>query len=133
MALPTTTYYLTSFVWNSVTFDKSAGGTLELRFEHEGEPLEGRTGDDLYATFLAIVDHKVRVTLRMRDVKQTQTPGAASSGITATLKSASGAPTLTFATMKLFAVRASQGRASLGDVELVFAHVSADGSTNPIT
>jgi hypothetical protein len=130
-----TTFYLKTFVWNSVTFDKSSGGTLELRFEHEGEPLKGWTGDDEYPTFLAVVNKGCRVILRLRDVSQKQAPGAANSNIVATLRipSDTGNPTITFATMTLIAVRGTQGRAQTGDVELVFEHLSANGTTNPVT
>jgi hypothetical protein len=128
-----TTYYLKTLTWNGNTWDSSAGGTLELNYEHDGEFLKGRTGDDEYPTFGAVVDKNCRVTVRLRDVIQSAALGAASSNIVATLKAKATTPSITFANMNLVAVRGAQGRATLGDVTMVFEHLSSNGSTNPVS
>lgn len=130
-------YYLKQATWNSLTWDASTGGTLEMTIEHGGDPLDDRTGDNEYNPFLAVVNKMARVTLRMREVKWTTNPGAAESSLVFTLTSKSGntggTVTITLAQMQLIHLRMSQGRAITGDVEMVFMHRSSDGSTVPVS
>lgn len=130
-------YYLQSVAWNSVTWDNTLGGTLEVTFEHGGDPLDDRTGIDEYNTFLAIVNKICRATVRIREVKSVLSPGAAESSLVLTLKSKSGntggTVVITMSQMQLVSVRGNQGRANVGDAEFTFMHRSSDGSSVPVS
>jgi hypothetical protein len=128
----TVTYYVDSVVWNAVTYDCSAGGPLEVRIDHEGEPLHDRSGCDLYSTFLVIVNRMVRATLRLRTVKYAGALGV-QSDMTITLKTKTGTVSISIPDMVLTSVRMGQARATPGDCELTWEHVSDDGTSNPIS
>lgn len=128
----TVTYYPESVLWNGVTYSCTVDGILQVTYEHSGTPLEDRTGCDQYPTNVIVVDKSMRVTMRLRTVKQTTALGT-KSNLVATLKTPAGTSVLTFPGMVLVDVRGQQGRAQVGDVEMVFVHESADGTTVPIS
>jgi len=121
-----------SIVWNSNTFTAADGGPLRLRYNHTGNPVKDRTGDDLYARVVHVVDRDLTITATLRDVKQTDNL-AGSSNLVAILEEPSGDVTMTFAAMTLDGISGTQDRAVLGESEWSFSHASSDGSTNPIT
>ena len=126
------TYYVDSVAWNSVTYDCDTGGPLEVRIDHEGEPLEDRSGCDLYPSFMAIVNRMLQVVLRIREVKYVGALGV-QSDMTITLKTKAGTVSIAAPDMVLVSARMSQGRATPGDCELTWRHVSDDGTTNPLS
>jgi len=128
----TVTYYVQSVVWNSVTYDCTGGGPLEVRIDHEGDPIEDRTGCDLYPSWVTVVNRIVQVVLRIREVKYV---GALStkSDMTITLKTKAGTVAIAAPDMVLTSVRMSQGRAAPGDCELTWRHESDDGTSNPLS
>lgn len=129
----TVTYYPESVLWNSVTYSCTEQGIIQVNYEHSGSPIEDRTGCDEYPTSVIVVDKGMRVTMRLRTVKQTTALGV-KSNLVATLKTKSGGTSvLTFPGMVLVDVRGQQPRAGVGDVEMVFVHESADGTTVPIS
>jgi predicted RNA-binding protein with TRAM domain len=133
MAVPVT-IYCQSVVWNSVTYDKSSGGPLAVTYQHEGDPIEDRTGDNEYAVFVAAANKGMRVTARLRDVKQTLAIGTKAQLVATLIGKSNDAPrTLTFPGMVLMGVRGAQDRASPGDVEISLVHESTDGTTVPVS
>jgi len=127
-----TTIYIQSATWNGLTFNSTNGGPIVGEYEHGGEPLEGRTADNEYAPFLAVINKRFVVRLRVREVKQAAALGTMSN-LTITLTGKAAAVTITCANMVLIAVKpGEQGRAAQGSALLVFQHQSADGTTVPI-
>lgn len=130
-----TTIYIKSAVWNSVTYDSSAGGPVMAEFGHVGEPLEDRTSDNEYAPFLAVVNKRGIMRLRVREVKQIIALGTKSSMVF-TLETKVGGSTITItgANMVLIAIEpGEQSRAQAGSCTLVFQYESADGVTVPFS
>jgi hypothetical protein len=130
----TVSYYAKAITWNSITWDTTSGGPLEVSHEHGGDNIEDRTGDNEYPPFNTIVNRALRVTVRIREVKQTLALNSKSSLVaTLTIKPGGPTQTVTYAGMVLKDVRGAQGRATVGDTELVFVHESADAQAVPIS
>ena len=127
------TFYLQSATWNAITFNSASGGPIRGEYAHSGEPFEQRTGDNEYAPFLAVLNKRLKIRLRVRDVKQTLSLGA-KSNLAMTLSGRGSAVTVNAANMVLIGIEpADQPRAEAGSATLVFQHESADGSTVPIS
>jgi hypothetical protein len=127
------TFYLQSATWNSITFNSAGGGPIRGEYAHSGEAFEQRSGGSEYAPFLAVINKRLKIRLRVRDVKQTLALGA-KSNLAMTLSARSGTVTINAANMVLLAVEpADQPRAESGSATLVFQHESADGTTVPLT
>lgn len=126
------TYYVDSVVWNSVTYNCTNGGPLEVRIDHEGEPLEDRSGCDNYTTFLVVVNKMLQVILRIREVKYVGALGT-KSDMTITLKTKTGTVSIACPDMVLIKAGMSQGRAQPGECELTWRHESDDGTSNPLS
>jgi hypothetical protein len=127
------TFYLQSATWNSITFNSAGGGPIRGDYSHHGDPYEERTGASEYAPFLAVLNKRLKIRLRVRDVKQTTALGT-KSNLAMTLSGRAGAVTINAANMVLIAIEpAEQSRAESGSATLVFQHESADGTTVPIT
>src|SRR5476649_1885772 len=121
------TFYLQSATWNSTTFNSAGGGPIRGEYSHAAEALEERTGGSEYAPFLAIVNKRLKIRLRVRDVKQTAALGT-KSNLTMTLSGKFGTVTINAANMVLLAIEpGEQGRDQAGSATLVFQHESADG------
>lgn len=128
------TLYPKTLVWGETTWSAEAGGTIALRYMHEGTLVEDRTGTDQYSRAVVVTDKSLRVFVGLRDVKQILGLGAlAATNLVATLNDGSADTTVTFATMILYSVNGNQPRAVPGDCELAFVHQSAAGSAVPIT
>ena len=125
------TFYLNSATWNSITFNSANGGPIRGDYSHSGEPFEQRTGASDYAPFLAVLNKRLKIRLRVRDVKQTAALGT-KSNLTMTLSGRTG--TINAANMVLIGIEpGDQPRAESGSAILVFQHESADGTTVPIS
>ncbi len=128
-----TTFYPTTITWNGNTWDCTNGGPLMARYEHGGTAHGDRTGNQRYPAFVEIVDLNARVTVRLRQFKQTMALDQTSSDLTLVLTSKNTTVNFTFKTMILEDVRGGQNRAQPGDVELMFIHESDDGFANPLS
>lgn len=127
------TIYPSEVSWNSNTWNATSDGPIFASFQHSGDPLEDRTADNEYAPFVAVVNKIARVTVRLREVKQTMALGSSSSMVL-TLKSKDATTsTITLPGMVLYDVSGSQDRATPGYVELSFAHESTDGAAVPVS
>jgi len=127
------TFYLDAASWNSITFNSANGGPIRGEYSHSGEAREERTGGSEYAPFLAVLNKRLKIRLRVREVKQTA-PLGAKSNLVMTLSGKSGTVTITAANMVLIAIEpAEQHRAEAGSATFVFQHESADGTTVPIS
>jgi len=125
------TYYPKSITWNSITWDTTSGGPLEVTHEHAGDNIEDRTGDNEYPPFNVVVNRALRVTVRIREMRQTLALNT-ESDLVATLTVKPGTTQIVrYKNMVLKEVRGSQGRAVVGDAELVFVHES-DAQAVPI-
>ena len=132
------TYYAKTLVWGANTWDSSNGGSIEITFDHEGDALEDRTGDNEYPPFAVVVNRMLRCTVRLRDLTKAKSLALNSKNdLVATLSSKASGTTstvqLTMLNAVLKGIRGSQGRASVGDVELSFIHESSDGAALPLT
>lgn len=126
-------YYATSIAHTGIgTLNTTAGGPLEVRYEHVGEALLDRTGDNEYAPFLAVVNKHLRVTIRAREMKNTVALGS-KDDVVCSLKTKSTPITLTLKDMVVVSVTGDQGRAVAGGVEYVLEHESSNGTTVPVT
>ncbi len=127
------TFYLNSATWNSITFNSASGGPIRGDYSHSGEPFEQRTGGSDYAPFLAVLNKRLKIRLRVRDVKQIAALGT-KSNLAMTLSGRAGTVTINAANMVLIGIEpADQPRAESGSAILVFQHESADGTTVPIS
>lgn len=128
-----TTIYAQTVTWNSNTWNSTSGGPIMAEYVHAGEPLEDRTGDALYPPFVAIVNGRCEVRIRLREIKDVTALGTKSNlAITATGKS--NTVTVTCAGMVLVGVDpGSQSRAEGGSRTMIFRHESADGTTVPVS
>ena len=127
------TFYLQSATWNSITFNGAGGGPIRGEYSHHGEAFEGRTGASEYAPFLAVLNKRLKIRLRVRDVKQIAALGAKST-LVMTLTGRTGPVTVNAANMVLIAIEpAEQARAEAGSATFVFQHESADGVSVPLT
>src|SRR5437016_424423 len=98
-----TTIYLQSAVWNSITFNSTTGGPIRGDYSHAGEALEGRTAGNEYPPFLAVVNKRLKIRLRVREVKQTAALGT-KSNLVMTLSGKTGTVTINAANMVLIAI-----------------------------
>ena len=127
-----TTIYLQSATWNSITFNSTSGGPIRGEYSHVGEAFDDRTADNEYPTFLAILNKRLIVKLRVREVKQTVALGT-KSNLVMTLSGKASTVTINAANMVLVAIEpAGQNRAEAGAATFVFQHESADGTTVPL-
>jgi len=128
-----TTIYASTVTWNSLTWNSGSGGPIQVRYTHSGQVVADRTGDDEYPRNIIVADKDCRVFVTLRDVKQVSALGAFSGSLVVTLDDGTTTSTITFATMLLYEVNGSQGRANPGEVELAFVHESSGGTAVPIT
>lgn len=126
------TIYPQSITWNGLTWNSAEGGPLVLRYQHEGEEVESRTGADEYSRQTFIVNKKLRVFVGLAELKQTSSPGT-KGDMVATMTTKAGTSPINFPDMILVGLNGSGARATTSEVELVFTHESDDGTTNPIT
>lgn len=133
MAVDNQTVFLTQFTWGGDTYDATDGGTIGLRYTHDGRLTEDRVADQIYPTFVVPVQKNLRVTLMLRKVKRTEAIGSANTNLVCTLSDGTGTETITFANMKLESISGNQPIGAVGDSDMSFVHESSDGSTNPVT
>lgn len=132
--MATTTIYLQSFTWNSVTYNTSTGGPIKLVYENNTENVvRARSGDDFYAKFVAGVGGFCRVMVTLQEVKLTTALNTKSNG-SGVCTGKANTSTVSFAGLVLVGVvDGTQEFGTPGTVTLVFEHESADASTNPVS
>ena len=128
-----TSIYAQSFTWNALTFSSSDKGLLRIDYEHDGDPVESRTGSDEYPKEVFVVNKKVRVRVSCTEFKITYGLAAATSNGVATVKTKASTSVLTFAALVLIGVRGNQPRGQESETTLEFAHESSDGTTVPLS
>jgi hypothetical protein len=128
------TIYPTSVAYNSVTYDKSSGGPLQVMISFGGNPLPDWTGDAFYAEFNAAVNGFCNVGVMLRAPNVILVPNTKASLVCIFGgKSGGTTMTLTFTNMVYFnASPIQQGRGTPGSIMLNFGHESGDGTTVPI-
>lgn len=128
------TFYISQFTFNEVTYDASTtGGVMALADSHSGEWVESRTGDAQYATDAIVANKGCEVRITMREIKFAVALGTKSDLVATCKTSAEASVTKIYADMVLVSADSGQDRAAPSQVELVFRHVSDDGSTVPIS
>jgi hypothetical protein len=127
------TWAVTSVLFNSITYTATdTGGPIGCSYRHGGQALQDWTGDSVLPTAVDIVDQACEVRVRMRDVKQALVLGTKAT-LTLTIAKKGGTVALSFVNMVLVEIAGSQNRSQRGEVELVFAHESANGTTAPMS
>ena len=126
------TYAVQSVAFDGQTYTSAAGGPIGMQYRYGGQPLPDYTGDSALPMALDVIDQVCEVRARLRDVKQALTIGTKGS-LVVILKYKSSTVTLTFANMVLVDINGSQSRSQRGEVELAWAHESADGTTAPLS
>jgi len=129
----TTTIYVKSIGWNSLTWDTSTGGPLAVRIMHPARAIADRTGDSLYPTFVAMVDGELRVSASLRQLKWTIALGTKSDMILTVEGKGGATSTITLPGLVYEGVSMSQDRATVGGAEHTWVHESADGTTLPVS
>lgn len=124
--------YVQSIAWNGHTYTSSSGGPIQAGYTHSGTPVADRTGDDQYNTFLAMVDKVCGASFTIRDNVFTDAPGAGPSDCVFTFTGKSS-KTVTLLSMVLESVDGDQQRAQPGTAVVKLMHVSADGTTSPVS
>jgi hypothetical protein len=128
------TIYVSQITWNSLTWSATAeGGPLAIRINYEGRAVLDRTGDSILPTAIFIVDHDLRVGVKLRDVTTLLAPDAATTDLVATVTTYTGTKVITLKTVKNVGSRTNQDRAGLGIIDIDFAHVSEDGQSTPVS
>lgn len=130
-----TTVYASTVTWNSNTWTAlTSGGPIRVDISHAGQDIQDRTGADVYATFVQVVNQIASATVFLRElaVAKSQALGT-KSNIVVTCSGKGGTVTLTLAGMVIVSVGPSQGRAEPGTLALGFVHESTDGTTVPLT
>jgi len=128
MAVNSVQYYAASVTFNSVTYDKTSGGPLEVTEAENPNVMSDKTGDAVYPTFTKAVGYQPTVFVKMRDIESVPTRGASSS-LEVVYTEASGQRKRTYATMIYVGKDASLVHAAPGETVLRFDHQSADGTS----
>ncbi len=127
------TIYAKTVTFNLVTYDATSGGPIRCEYTLSGDPLADYTGDNNFSPFVAVVNQKCVVRVRLREIKRTEAPGA-KSNLVITCTGKANTVTLTFANMVYLGVEpGEQERAAAGSATMVFQHESADGAAFPLT
>ena len=128
--------YLSSFAFNSVTYNAGSGGPIRFELMKNGDPLEEWTGADEWPQFVAVVSKRLRVRALIRDIAAaTLVLGVVANGSAVLLPKIGGTPkTIAMANLILIGVDpVEQTSRQAGGATLVFAHQSADGTTDPVS
>jgi hypothetical protein len=132
VANPASSILASTVVWNSLTWNADAGGTIGVEWSHEVTPVEDYTGADEYPRQVFTPRKRLEVRVILRDMPSTAL-AAATSSIVVTYKTLASTKTKTFAGMKFVGVRAVQNWGDVGSEAMVFVHQSTDGTTNPVS
>ena len=124
-------YSIVSAVWNSLTWNTGTGGPVNFRVIHMGKRVDDRTADDIYPTAVLYPEKDLTVALRLREGALDLEPGYANSNLVVTVKTDQGNKAITFTTMSFDGYNQNLDRGIPGDVELLFTHQSADGTSDP--
>lgn len=130
------TIYPKSVAWNGITWDKANGGLLRVDFNHTSQPVEDRTGGDEYPVFMALTNKGLTVSVVLREFCLDQGGNmdcGTKSNMVFTMKTCDGTDSCTYATMVLVDISGTQPHGELGESTLSFLHLSADGSTDPVS
>jgi hypothetical protein len=128
MAVNNVQYYPYQITFNSATYDKAAGGPLEVTESENPEVISDMTGNATLPTFVKAVGYRPSVFVKLRDIESVPTRGATSDLVCYTT-TATGNRKRTYADMVFIGKDASIVRAQPGETVLRFDHESDDGTT----
>lgn len=133
----TTTVYADTVTYNTLTWNKGTGGPLRVDLTYAGSPIQDRTGNANFATFVQVVDTTVGATVYLRDISllksdKLKVNEKSSLVLTATAKGGASVQ-ITLSNMVFVSGGVGQGRAEPGSYTMHLVHESDDGSTHPIS
>lgn len=130
----TVTFKCTTVVWNGNTWNSTNGGPIEVSYEHSGNVIESRVGDNDWATVVGTPNKSLVAMIILREVGQALDIDGVASNLVLTIAGRVGVSSIiTLASMVLVDVSPSQRRGEFGAVVLRMHHQSANGTTVPIT
>ena len=128
MAVNNVQYYAYQVDFNSETYDKSAGGPLEVTETENPNVLADKTGSAKFPTFNRAVGFQPTVFIKMRDIESVPTRDAKSS-LVCYAETQTGNRKRTYLNMVFQGKDATVPHAAPGETVLRFDHESADGTT----
>lgn len=125
-------YYANSVAFNSVTYDKTSGGPLEVTQSENPTVVATRTGAAILPLAIKVVERTPSVFVKLQDLTIRPTIGTKAS-LVAIFTYNGGTKTRTYANMVFTGQDHTQIKSQPGETVLRFDHESADGTTDWFT
>ena len=128
-----TTWYVTQFTFDSVTYDDTAGGTLTASLREGAREEEERVGGQVYPTAVEMANASAEASIEIAEFQKGSLPVIGTKGnIVLTIQKAGGTTeTETWYTMVFGGRDANQGKSSAGRSTYRWVFESADGIKGP--
>ena len=128
-------FFPKTVTWNSNTWSNTSGGTMRFDMGVSSEDEEFLSGADIFPQIVNIFKKNPTARLSLGDVFPIASADhGATSNLVMTVELSTGSTReITLANAKLMDVQIGQGRGSASETVLDFKHVSADGTTFPLT
>ena len=124
--------YPKSVVHNAKSFAGGEGGSIECELVHGSRDVQDRTGEDLYATFVVLVDRFAEATLMIREAALASLPAIGDkSSLVLTIAGKAGDTVRTFLNMIVASVTTRQRHGEPGMTIIRFVYEAAAGATAP--
>ena len=132
MAKPATSIYLASVVFNSVTYDKTAGGPQGINAEVGGTNRPFFSGDAQWPVFNPIIENQAAITVELSEYSETITIGTTGSIAITITKPDATTISITYANMKFAGSTSGQAFGRYATRVLRFVYEAASGTTAPV-
>ncbi len=128
-----TTWYVTQFTFNSVTYDEDAGGPLTASLREGAREEEERVAGQIYPTAVEMANASAEASIEIAEFQKDSLPSIGTkSNIVLTIKKNDGTTaTETWYNMKFGGRDANQGRATAGRSTYRWVFESSDGIKGP--
>lgn len=129
MAVNNVFYYANSAAFNSVTYDKSSGGPIEVTQSENSNVVASRSGAAILPTAVKVVERTPSVFVKLQDITVRPTIGTKAS-LVVIFTYNGGTKTRTYSNMVFVGQDHTQIKSQPGETVLRFDHESSDGTTD---
>ena len=128
-----TTWYVTQFTYDGVTYNDAAGGTLTASLREGAREEEERVGGQIYPTEVEMANASAEASIEIAEFQKDSLPSlGTTSNIVLTIQKADGTTeTETWYTMVFGGRDANQGRSTAGRSTYRWVFKSTDGIKGP--
>ena len=124
--------YAKSILHDGESYAGGEGGAIEIELVHGSRDVQDRTGEDLYPTFVALVDRFAEATAMIREPVLLTLPAiGAKSSLVATIAGKAGDTVRTFLNMIVASVTTRQRHGEPGMTIIRYVYEAAAGATAP--